>query len=372
MEDTFVLEIVPPETAPSEIDYGHYIVIAGFVVLGVFLLVHLFRTWRARHVNIDAQWSMLEKMAQDRGLGEKEWDLLKDIVRRWSSHSPLNVVTIRARFEECVESEMNAILAENNPAHFREVGILLRGVREALGFDAVPLGHRMQSTREMRSQQVIWVAAPNASGTPQWVKGVVVAVDEAYFYASLDEGTPVSNLKIGGAAKCWLWREDDARYAFNATLATVEGAPKVYAFVHATSLQRMQSRAYYRLHVNQETTLGILAMTDENDEGFGEPTIVTRIRARLSSLSAGGCAAVAQQAPSQNAILRVAIAIPDEEQLEANTRVIAVETLPGGRFLVRMEFVNLRDEYRDIIAKYILRSQLPLSSLKETPARAME
>jgi c-di-GMP-binding flagellar brake protein YcgR len=198
-------------------------------------------------------------------------------------------------------------------------------------------------------------------------------VDEAYLHVTVRDAQAARapELVRGSEVRCYLWREDDARYEFRTAVAYSEGTPQTWSLLHSANLHRVQARNYYRVRYNQETTIGVLgasgAAAEEADTAVPR-RVITRLRGRICSLSAGGLALVTQQGVHTQARLRVALEIPEEEPFDADVETVGVEPISGGRYLVRGMFVRIGEDKRDVIARYVLRRQRPLAASPEKSA----
>ena len=85
--------------------------------------------------------------------------------------------------------------------------------------------------------------------------------------------------------------------------------------------------------------------------------VVTRLRGRITSLSAGGCALVLQQAVARQVLLRIGIDLVGGEVLECEAEIVSTAAISGGRYLVRVKFLDSTEEEREVIAKYVLKKQ---------------
>jgi c-di-GMP-binding flagellar brake protein YcgR len=281
----------------------------------------------------------------------------------------LQILAARREFEACVEAEMSAVGATGNEDQFRETGIMLREIRVRLDLDYVPFGQRIQSTRELNVGQEVWLA-PAKPGTGQWSRASVIAVDEAYLHVAVRDEKLVDDAP-GRELRCHFWREDDARYELTLTVTHGEGAPPTISFLHANDLRRVQARDYFRVRYNQETTIGVLSAVSGQDEG--QPRrVVTRVRGRISSLSGGGLAVVTQHVLQVARLLRVSIELPNEKPFEVDVNTVAVDSIAGGRYLVRGAFVDIPEEKRDAIAHYVMRRQQPQPGAAETASGPRE
>ncbi len=330
------------------------------LLLGLFItvavVIEIIRRAADRRKRLRTEWASIQEIAKERQLSDDEWRFLRSFIHRHSSHEPLRAVTVRQHFDECVDAEMHVL--EHHPNEYEKTAVVLRDIRERLVLDYVPVGQRIHSTRELHSGQSIWLA-PDSDMVRNWTHGNVVSVDEGHFVVTLQSAAKNSfNPAPGELVRCRLWREEDARYVFSTRLDRVEREPWLWILHHTSALERMQSRAFYRVRHDQSTSVGILdAPLDENVEDVSGRHIVTKFRGRLTSLSAGGFALVVPQAIPKQVLLRVVLEIPDVQPLEVDARVIAASPISGGRYLVRGAYLGVSEEVRDIIARYVLRRQ---------------
>jgi c-di-GMP-binding flagellar brake protein YcgR len=222
----------------------------------------------------------------------------------------------------------------------------------------VPYGRRIETTRSLQPGQLVW-AVP-AGGDPQeWYHFEIVDVNEATFAMTLVGSDASPAFPDGTTLKFRLWREEDARYLFEAALLREDKHLRCWTLRHADSLTRNQSRAYFRLRLEQAVTVAVLnASRDEAYEGIYEREPIIELRGRMTSLSGGGLAVVFQQPVPKQVLLRMAISIPSlGGTLTVAVRPVSSQALSGGRCFVRGTFVAMADETREAITRYIFSKQ---------------
>ncbi|HOD50668.1 MAG TPA: PilZ domain-containing protein [Candidatus Hydrogenedentes bacterium] len=314
------------------------------------------------------EWETVESIIRDKELTPEEQKALRALIRKQSPKEPLRAVTVRQHFEQCVEQVMGELLASRDRGQYSQMGALLHDVRVALALDYVPLGQRIQSTRELSPSQIVSLALTSDT-MPRWHMGRVESVDEAYLYISLDdlEVPSLKELRAGAGVRARLWREDDARYVFTLECAGLREEPPAFVFLHSTSLDRLQTRRDYRMRHEQTTSIGVISkpLDDQELERLAERPLVTKLRGRITNLSAGGCALVVQQPIPGQVLLRIALELDDQEPFDIFARIVSTLPISGGRSFVRASFVATDDETRDKIARYIIRRQQNLSEAHE-------
>lgn len=333
-------------------------------LLGLLLLAVVLEWLRqilARRRRVNAAWLAVRQLAQEKALSENEWTLLEAFLQQWSRKDPVRAVTSRQHFDSCVEKHMSALRNELGPSEFAEIGARLHDIRCQLGLEYVPLGQRIVSTRELHQGQYMWVTPASAS-VPQWMAVTLSEVTEAHLIAAMarEDEPRIHALNTGDEVRCRLWREEDARYAFTVPFVRLESDPPLLVLGHSAHLERIQSRAHYRVRYYQNTIVGVLDAPQNDDySDIRDRRAVTRLRGRITSLSAGGFALVLPQAAPKQVLLRITLELPSEDPFDAEARIVSTSGISGGRYLVRAAFVGMAEETQDKIARYVMRRQQP-------------
>lgn len=336
------------------------VLMAFLALLLVAVLMDVFRRRAVRKGRTDAEWRSVRDIFKEKELSEKEMGIVQALIKRHAPAAPLRVVTVRQEFEGCVDAEMALLEAKGDQEEFDRVGVELRDIRALLSLDYVPLGQKINSSRDLVAGQSLSVAQANREDQ-EWAAAMIEDVDESYFYISAQdrESNAFPRLRVGEEARFRLWRDEDARYLFTARVAAKEGPPPVWKLKHTNELNRYQARAHFRVRFNQAVQVGILnAPVDGDVSNVRDRRPVSRLRGRVTSLSAGGCALVLQQPVAKQILLRIAVELPgDGTPLELEARIVSSAPISGGRQLIRTAFVGLDDERRDRLAKYVLHRQ---------------
>lgn len=317
------------------------------------VIIEILRRRRDRRLRLKAEWKAVGDLARERECSAAEVKLLEEVVARHAPEHPFRAVTVRYAFDECVEREMNSI---TDRTVYKQRGIALRDIRVHLSLDYAPLGQRISSTRELYLQQHVWVSDEGGQG--DWYRMTVSTVDEAHFYIEPQEGTALPPFHAEQTLRFRLWRAEDARYIFAATVEGVESAPPALMIRHTTNLNRRQSRAHYRLRYDESTDIALISAPADGDYSNLElRPVVASLRGHFTSLSGGGFAVVVNQATPKQVLARVTLSFGGHDPFKATGRIVGVTPLMGGRYLLRAAFVGLEDEYRDKITHYIFQLQ---------------
>ena len=338
------------------------LVMLGFGFLALLAAAvgyEIFRRSQSVRAKRAAEWRSVRDILRERKISGESVGLIERMVKRHSPDHPLRAVTTREEFEHCVEVEMRSLQAKGDPKAFEQAGLRFRDIRSELGLDYVPLGQRMHSTRELHDGQWITMSEIDAVQSPR-IQVMVEDVNEAYFYVVLKDRPTASAPRFAPDehVRCRLWREEDARYVFDTTIAAYDEPPPTWRVHHTSDLRRAQAREHFRVRHDQPVTVGVLnAPVDGDQKDLDMRRVVTRLRGRITSLSAGGCAVVLKQPVSRQVLLRVNLELPGEEPLELESEIVSSSAISGGRYLLRVKFLGLEDETRDMIAKHVLHQQ---------------
>jgi len=309
----------------------------------------------AQRKRIRGFWRSADEIARDKDLSDREWREFSLLVRHQSPKDPLRIITERHPFDTAIGNELGEILKQGKKDRFKELGTIFRDVRGRLAHDYIPLGQRIYSTRELFNNQRIWVA--DATGSPlNWIELKTVAVDEAFLtLGRADGGKEAPTYRPGTTVRCRMWRDDDARYLFDLKCDQPHSDLPGLNFYHDTGLERVQARQYYRVRHDQTTDLGVVNKpVDETEEvDLMSRPVVTKLRGRITNVSAGGFAAVVHQPVSKQVFLRATLDLEESEPLTVVSKIVAIIDLAGGRHLVRTQFVGLAAEDREIVAKHV-------------------
>ena len=314
---------------------------------------------------VAGEWNTVKEIMTTRELSDEYVRLFQDLVRKHAPKMPLKIATVRQEYEKCIEVEMRAVIKKHGREAFEKAGADYREIRIQLGLDYVAIGQLIRSTRDLSSGQ--WIST-SKEGSQQWYRLRVDSVDEAYLYASRHEKEEIPDFREGDKLRCRLWRDEDARYLFSTRVIVFDDPPPGWRLAHVNDMKRVQARAHFRIRHDQSTIVGVInAPIDGNLDNVSERRVVTKLRGRITSLSAGGCALVLPQTVSKRVLLRIGLNLPGKISLELEASVVSVSAISGGRYLARTRFVGLDDANRDAVAKYVLSRQQILIKEKEAP-----
>ena len=250
MDDSF-REVLPyfklRYDAPWVYDWLAYAIIGvalAFVVTTVVIALVRRRRWH-RHT-----WQSFRAAARERGLNNSQRDVLEEMARTGKLRNPLLVLSSLTAFDQQVARH----LKEHTHGDAREDPKLIKtlyGARDKLGFNAVPEGTALASTREIGSGQrlMVWPAKGGPSGFCQCV---VTERDDATIKAVpllREDDSFLGALETGDRVKVRFWRHDDTEYRFRTRILETDPATTSIALEHSARLERIQKRDFFRVEV---------------------------------------------------------------------------------------------------------------------------
>ena len=346
------------------------LILAISVSFAIAVFLEYRRKKREQRKRIATEWKLIREIAADRNLSDVEINLLKRLITSTSPDYPMDVVTVRRHYNECVASFMQTLVGEEE---YEQAAVLLRDLRRRLGLHIVPFGQPIESTRELSHNQIIMTVMGDKTAQ-RWFRLNVTNIDEAWISATArqvkghDAGTPI---EPGSELKCSMWRDDDARYSFQTRVAQYDIGTRTVFLEHTAQMQRHQAREYFRIRHNQPATLALMKPASPDDVVKGEVGLVdtsrlvvvdNRVRGRINSLSAGGLAFETEKSIQGCTHFCTGVDVQEEEPVAVTARIVGMTPLTGGMFLVRGAFVEIDDETRDRIARYVWHKQQPLQT----------
>jgi c-di-GMP-binding flagellar brake protein YcgR len=316
-----------------------------------------YRQHERNEIRLQHEKRLMKKHLAALKLPKADTDYLEKLILKYSKQAPMHAVTSREPFNHLVNEEMISILKRGNLEEFESKGVLLRDLRSALRLDQVPIGQRIHSTREMHPGLWVYVT-PVDSDKVDWIRMMVQEVDEAYFYISADRKGPMPAFHENEHVRCRFWLDEDGRYIFESEIIKRPGTHAQWRLDHTAKLKRTQNRAHFRIRYNSDTSIGLItAPADLDSETLNKRKPVSKIRGKITSLSAGGLALVMPQPVSDRMVLRVDLPVDGGETISTHLKIISSSTISGGRVLLRGCFVGINDTDRDRLSKFILHKQ---------------
>ena len=324
-------------------------VIALLAVLGgVIWTVVKRRRWE-RHAHEGFRFA-----AQERGLSPGQIELLRRIAREGGMRHPLLILTSLNEFDR----QLGGFLRREAEPKDRRVGESLAHIRTLLGFDELPTGNPMSTTRELKVGQrlMVW---PEKGGSKGFCQCVVSHRDDEAIAAvpllRLDDNC-LTELQPDDRIKVRFWRDHDTEYRFRSRILKFYPHTTSIVIEHVEKLERVQKRDFFRLGVHFNIRFNAI---DSGDEGtkHSADSAATPIEGSVHDLSGGGLSMTTEsEIPSTHLLLvdsSLEVPFPLEDLV---CRVIGQEELTRGK-RVHLEFVDISRKAQGDLVHAIFQQQ---------------
>jgi len=289
-----LFNIIRPQTGV----YGPALwVLLGFTLV-VVLLVGGTALIRHRH-RLRSLRKAFHDLATERGLSPAEENRLSEMAAGTTSDQPLVMYSSIAAFEEAVESLVPT--ADPTPANTALLGEL-ESLRSKLGFDQFPSRWSLRHTRQIPPGARLLVGV-RRGGEDLFTTCTVDDSNASHIMATplLKKDQEVLK-EVQGDESLFVryWRTGDTEYRFTSTLRSKTPPERDQLFLaHASKLERLQNRDFFRLRVNLPVTLYDLPDPDLAEISQDEFVLPQEARPVLTGdlvdVSVGGCAVRSEQ-----------------------------------------------------------------------------
>ncbi|NPA54312.1 MAG: PilZ domain-containing protein [Aquificae bacterium] len=307
----------------------------SFIFLVVYLSVKVKKYLREKHKKrlfIDTALSL--------GLTEKEANLLWEYAHRLE-RDPFLVLEYKAPFEKVIQKYI-----EENP-DFDEK--LVKSIRKKLGFDGLPEGLPLISTKDIELYQTGNLITQTGKMYPV----ALYDKDEKYMYWYLIDIRPPFAFKVGEKVRIRFLRTEDGMYTFEGIVEEIiqENGKYIVKIPHTFDLERVQRRKEVRVKINKPVEI-VYKTKDGNKHS---------IYTRLLDISAEGAKFCLKKKDAQEEQLKIGTDLTLSFELEGEKLVInatlknIVEENDNECYGV--QFQKLDKKVKDIILKFIQKEQ---------------
>jgi len=232
--------------------------------IGLVLIVILYLTRRYRQHR--EQQNLFVHLGSELGLKPGQIEFLRLISRRLNLKNPRRLLSSASFFERHVGDHATDLAAKN--LEHRDLPRITQ-IRQALGFDEIPLAQALTSTRQVEKGQtlLVWESHDHKEGFTPWI---LVDGDEASLTMSPllreQDGETPSQFRIGDEVAIRFWRDGDTEYRFDTRIINL-GAESALILRHTGEVERLQQRDFVRVNVHFPITLYQLEEPAEPEDG---------------------------------------------------------------------------------------------------------
>ena len=348
-------------------------------LLGALIAIDILGTRRHRAAVRKRHWEIFNSITGMHGLNPAEIALLKRFADYQPEQNPVAVVNSPAEYDACVERELSALAARGaGEREIEELLTMISAVRHKLALDHLPQGQFLHSTREMLPNQEIKIRA-RSEGVEREFDSVVVTVTEKEITVTAPRlRGEIYHLGPGTEIGVSMVRQNDAIYNFTTrVLRTFLGRAPLVTIAHASDLERIQLRRYYRVNVNVPVSFTLLdrneiARGGDDTEGAITAAMVgasDRSPGTLCNISGGGALVDVAGTLEKGDLLNFDIDIWNGKAENLTGEVVSVRpaapdaktedaSAKRTKTSAHLAFVGMSGNVRDKVVKYVFRRQL--------------
>jgi len=328
--------------------------IGGIVFIVVLLIVYLLK--RSHHENKadrSRNSNLLESFFSEHKFTPEEKDFIHVWIKKYKIEDFLSSVTNYQIFDGCLRKDLEKLADEGNAMN-PDLVARLKNIKNKLGFDKLPSGYAMKSTREIELNQSIKifkkVQGEEISGISK-----VVRLDDANFIITRpvikeEKFNIIANDRISAS-----FFRADAEYKFDARVKEV--TEDLIKLQHNENIARKQIRGDIRVDVGlpikyQYISSSVYPAKDgaalDNDE---------TLEGTMADLSRGGARLEVEPTENKEEFIHLWLNL-DGLQLDHIRAEIKVKFKKDGRNYVNVEFRNLSEKEQTQIFSYINKMQI--------------
>ena len=299
-------------------------------------------------------WGNFRSTAAEWGLSADQTALVERIARQAKMRQPLLLTSVHA-----FDLRLSAYLKRLPEGQTRHAEIDALGhIRQLLGFDRVPAGHRLRSTRELDTGQRIMVW-PVDGGPPGFCHAVVAHRDDDSIFAVpllREDDEFFARLGSGDRIKVRFWRRHDTEYRFRTTILEADPDTTGILIGHSDRLERIQKRDFYRLAVRFR--LGLIVLSEDRMGDTDGIASGRRLDVTVADISGGGLGANLKATVPPGSVVVVDPSYSGPFPIAGLwCHVIDQEERDRKRWL-RLEFADISRERQEDLVAVIQRQQI--------------
>ncbi|MFC1525938.1 hypothetical protein ACFL6X_03900 [Candidatus Latescibacterota bacterium] len=327
------------------------VAIVALVALAALLMGLLIRRRRWQRL----VWGEFRSAAAERGLSEEQTSLAGRIARDARMRHPLSLLTSAEFFNRRLNDHLKR-LPEGQPRQ-AEIDSLTH-IRVLLGFDVVPSGRPLGSTRQLSTGQrlMVW---PAKGGPPGFCHAVVVHRDDDAIVAVpllRADDAALSRLEAGDRIKVRFWRHHDTEYRFRSSVLESDPDTTCITIAHSDRLERIQKRDFYRLPVGFH--LGLIVLQEEKMGDADAIASGRRIDVAATDISGGGLGVTSSAAVPPGSVVVVDPSYSGIFPIAGLWCQVAGQERRHQKRWVRLEFADISRERREDLVSVIQRQHI--------------
>ena len=351
---------VIPQPGPGEIKLVILTVLLFFALL--FLAVYLQAWSKSRKERAN-----LIKAARKHNLSQAENELIITLSKGKVRIKPAMVFVSIGEFHRLFGPLMHELVAkvEHDETARKKLDGIFALRKKLFGEVAYHFGS-ITSTIQFRIGQKLTLQFSFEDVTHEFSSMVLDVDAAAITVANANEHGKFYHFGLGQKFKVSFNRVDDGFYEFETTaLRSVTDQNEYFLLLaHATQIQRLQSRMYYRVKINRPFTFRRFAWDESLETRYhprmGDPG--EKYTGEILNIGGGGMLIITEETLVKNDLLTFDLTLNEENTIhDLLAKVVEIEDeeeLGIKRKLIHLQFMNIKPGEQDLITQLIHQSNL--------------
>lgn len=346
------------QPTPNELTLFIIIIISAVLLISGGIIYATIRRKRKNEAMDRAEFDMI---AEKKKLDDEEKDLMQMLARFMQIPHPQQILLSRRIFDRCMERYIPRVRQENR----ERIKDILNSLRKKLGFEEVPLGKMLTSTRGIQPKQKVKLIFEREGGEALTFPSEVKSVDDfgiGLITPSFENGEVV-RLNAGNELKVQFWRPNEAGYTFKTKVTKVIDGPfPKFIVPHCEKFDIVQQRDYVRVEIFKPVRFKLIP------KDKGDPDLIARIigddnypenNGRIINLSGDGALFNSPKNAGKDDMIFYRLELEDgSAKHPILSRVLGgSENKEGEGYALRTQFVDMPSRIRGEITKYLYRVQ---------------
>jgi len=323
-----------------------YAFIICLTILSLFILYKLLRLLFKKQLLIKEAKKEFFKVCKDKGFSSDEAEFLYEI-SSYLEEAVLDVLNSLRIFEEVVDRFASNFKTYILMCKFEDKFRLIRSIRRKLGFNIIPRGRPLSSTRQISAGQTMTIMYSLKLSTIIPQHTVLRENQEAFFKVDAPRIDIFRTLSHGMKLRIKFFRASDAEYQFETEFLGYENEGKEMILKHTLDLNRTQKRQYFRVEVDIPVIYSIVSQ-------FGSIK-AKNLKGWFRDISGGGVMLISNEDLSINDLIEFDFE-PENKPLVRSLKAYVIrksQTIYGPAF--HLKFHNISEQERQIIIKYVFK-----------------
>ncbi len=352
------------ETVLNQIQWEHadspliiMLLIAGLLVAGFFIFVHIWRQRREREYSLELSQDYFDEYVQKYKLTDTEVDMLRQLLTYENVRQQQTIFQSIYLFERCVQAHIETL---RKPGGFSEYAQQDRdsisSVRKKIGFGYVPLEHPLVSTRNI--EVGVRGSLFHSESKAKLLDNVMVAnnTELSLMFKYDDDEQEEVYLSAGDMLRFTFFRKNDGIYDIPVAVIA-KGDDANIEVAHTLKFKRSQRRKYVRLEKMLSLRVRLIKTIDPDKS---EVKVGTAFDCRGADIGGGGLSFLFEKSLRTGDIVSLSFKLGEKTYTGIRGKIVRISLQEGKTTTIirhHVKFVKIEPRVQERIIKFIFQQQ---------------